>query len=274
MAPFSSWIALLFLVSHAPTSTLHMVRTSYSYLVQFFSFVALNIQQQTWSSATYSLLSSTDVFNSSGLWQGLVAFDWCQVSIGQLALHLSVFVSHLWAYYLPIRDPHEMSWSPESTTGPLAGQGPATHGLAWKRPISLSVLSALLLSLPQKRPLRGLLVVYARKVEELHPKHRAIMTFGTDRHNVVAAARHQGGWACILGSAELQLCQTTARNYWSSVPSSWGELEQIPIETPPGFPLAMPWAWSSHKGNCRYSANQLAPKPWKTSGEKKQHSSS
>jgi len=60
-----------------------------------------------------------------------------------------------------------------------------------------------------------------------------------------------------------------ARNSWSSISFSWGKHEQVPTETLPGLPPATPCAWSSHKENCHYSPTQLAPKPWKTSGEKK-----
>lgn len=49
----------------------------------------------------------------------------------------------------------------------------------------------------------------------------------------------------ILDSAELGLSQTTARNFWSSISFSWGELELVPRETLPGLPSAMPWG--SHK---------------------------
>lgn len=56
-------------------------------------------------------------------------------------------------------------------------------------------------------------------------------------------------WLSILDSAELSLSQTTARNFWSSISFSWGELELVPTETPPALPPAMPWGSHKEKGH-------------------------
>lgn len=56
-------------------------------------------------------------------------------------------------------------------------------------------------------------------------------------------------WLSSLDSAELSLSQTTARNFWSSISFSWGELELVPTETPPALPPAMPWGSHKEKGH-------------------------
>lgn len=83
----------------------------------------------------------------------------------------------------------------------------------------------------------------------------------------MVAGRHQGGWASLtlLNSSYARPLQEIPGDHFFSS----GEPEQVPTETLPGLPPATPWAWSSHKENCHYSATHLVLKPWKTSGEKK-----
>lgn len=112
--------------------------------------------------------------------------------LGKLALHLSVFTSHLSANYLPIRDPHEISRNPESIIGPLAGQGPATHGVSLKRPIFPSALSAPLAGL-NTTPQEGSQVWQQGRERSCTPATAQALVFSTDRCCVTAAARSQGG---------------------------------------------------------------------------------
>lgn len=100
---------LCFSASYAATPPLHIAKTSYSYSVQVLGFAPLN-SSQTSSSATYSSLSLTDIFNSSGLWQALVAFDWCEFSIGKaglspLSLSFPIFQLIIYPLETPMRYP-------------------------------------------------------------------------------------------------------------------------------------------------------------------------
>lgn len=128
-----------------------------------------------------------------------------------------------------------------------SGHGPAIHGVCWKTPIFPSGHSAQL-QLPgfNNALQEGSQLCQWGRDNSCSPG--TAQSFMPDPHKALEQPGKERRLS-ILTSAELGLSQTTARNFWSSISFSWGELELVPTETLPALPPAMPWGSHKEKGH-------------------------